>query len=100
MPPDSRQMAELRDAVHEEYAAYYQESESVSRSSVIAVRQAAERARTQEPAPVAATPTGIRSVAVRAARRVPLSVRRMVPASARARVRARLSPGTGPATRP
>jgi hypothetical protein len=97
---DASEVSARLDAVHEEYAAYYQESESVSRSSVIAVRQAAERARKQEPAPAPAAPTGIRSVAVRAARRVPPSVRRMVPASARARVRARLSPGTGPAPRP
>ncbi|GAA2148644.1 hypothetical protein GCM10009844_27260 [Nocardioides koreensis] len=92
------------DEIHEQYAAYYLESEGVSRSSVIAVRQAAERARKQEPAPVPA-PTGIRGFAVSAARRVPPSVRRLVPAPARARVRARLTPGgapsgTGPGPRP
>ncbi len=83
------------DEIHAEYAAYYLESEGVSRSSVIAVRQAAERARKQAAEPVP-SPSGFRVLAVNAARRVPPSVRRLVPAPARARVRARLSPGGTP----
>jgi len=84
-------MARL-DRIHEEYAAYYLESEGVSRSSVIAVRQAAERARKQSPPEPVAAPGGFRGMAASAARRVPSSVRRLVPAPARARVRAKLSP--------
>jgi len=87
------------DEVYEDYRAYYLESEMVSRSSVIAVRQAQERARQAAEAPAAAAApaaTGLRAGAARAARRVPAPVRRLVPASARARLRARLSPGTRP----
>jgi len=84
------------DEVYEEYCSYYLESEMVSRSSVIAAR-AQERAR-QESAETPVTPaaTGLRACAVRAARRVPAPVRRLVPASARARLRARLAPGARP----
>ena len=86
------------DAVYDEYRAYYTESETVSRSSVIAARSAERRqqAEAAPAAPSATPPEGPRTaqrLAGRVARRLPASVRRLVPERARARLRGDV-PGT------
>lgn len=92
------ELAEL-DALHEAYDAYYLESEVVSRSSVIAVRQAAAAQPDQQ-----ATQPRSAARALGLVRRVPGPLRRLVPTSLRSRLLTRLDaaspPATGPSARP
>jgi hypothetical protein len=86
--PDVESLTHRLDAASEAYDVYYRESEQVSHSSVIAAR---ERARRQATKPDDATGhSDHHGVAIDLARRVPPSVRGLVPARARARVKAAL----------
>lgn len=93
------------DKVRETYDAYYLEAEVVSRSSVIAENQLRRGPRGPggPPPPESIPPrVALAALAGPALRRVPPPLRRLVPASARARVRDLLTPtprpgpGTGP----
>ena len=79
-------LAEL-DELHEEYGAYYLESEAVATSSVHAARVAARRAPRPTDITGIAGRDAARALAYRSARRLPGWMRRMVPDGARTRLR-------------
>jgi hypothetical protein len=89
---DSHGGPELRarlDELSDLYEAYYLESEAVTQSSVLAAR-ADERRRTAAGAPPITGRMALLALAVAVARRLPGWVRRLAPASTRARVRGQL----------
>lgn len=83
---DREQLAGL-DHFRELYESYYLESEVVTQSTLIAARREAHRRGVETPI---SGRTALVALAISGARRLPHWVRRLVPASLRARVRARL----------
>jgi len=98
--PDVPALTARLDAIRTAYDDYYLESEQVSHSSAFAAQQEVLRqARVRQPADAA--PADVEAPAERGGlgglgRRVPDSLRRLVPATARARVKAALGRGPRP----
>lgn len=86
--PNSPEPLTRLDDVREEYESYYLESEVVTQSTLIAARQEAHRRGVAE-SPISGR-TALVALVVSAARRLPPWVRRLVPASLRARARGQL----------
>jgi hypothetical protein len=86
--PESPEVLAALDGLREAYESYYLESEAVTQISLIVAREEGHRRGVAE-SPITGR-TALLVLAVSAARRLPQWVRRLMPASLRAKVRARL----------
>ncbi len=86
--PEAPETLASLDDLREAYESYYLESEAVTQTSLIVAREEGHRRGVLE-SPITGR-TALLALAVSAARRLPRWVRRLVPASLRARVRTRL----------